>query len=177
MDHIIFHISLVTVINSSTPDLRSVMNASMSQLTCQSKKYLYQIVLPYEAYRSPWEQHRYEFPPRHVSVVYFGACAQILILSRELNNTWLFDEDGEYTDDKTTQACVTFRGGSFIRQDSSTFKLVMDVDTTGGDASDNATVEKGDWGKDRFTLSPEVGLENFPLGIARSNLGEITQSP
>lgn len=92
-----------------------------------------------------------------------------------LNDTWIYNATDSFCGEQTSDQCLTYRGGLFDTQSSSSYVQEDDVYTAGGDPSDVAQkppphIRYNAWATD--TLSVEnASLSNFPIGMPGLDFG------
>lgn len=85
-----------------------------------------------------------------------------------LNNTFVYGTSGFCSTGWTSAACVTFRGGQYNQLGSKT----RGVASTNAYPADASSYPQCDYVTDNFTLSSNITLGNFPIGIAQADWGE-----
>lgn len=92
-----------------------------------------------------------------------------LIYSRYLNNTWIYNASSPFCpEEKTDEACKTYRGGLYDPDASSSARAVADVYAAGGSPSDTDRTEglhiwDSSWTLDDLSAG-NTTLEGFPIG-------------
>lgn len=92
-----------------------------------------------------------------------------LIYSRYLNNTWIYNASSPFCpEEKTDEACKTYRGGLYDPDTSSSARAVADVYAAGGSPSDTDRTEglhiwDSSWTLDNLSAG-NTTLEGFPIG-------------
>lgn len=97
-------------------------------------------------------------------------CAVILLLicSRYLNNTWIYNTSSPFCpEEKTESFCKTYRGGLYDPDASSSAKAVADVFAAGGSSSDTDRTEGlhiwiSSWTMDNL-VAGNITLSEFPI--------------
>lgn len=99
----------------------------------------------------------------------------------DYNNSYVYTQ--EFADAtgcvNTTDAwCATHHGGWYVSGDSSTYKIASSATEAGGTEAEGKTnASFSNWMTENFTLSSNLTLSRFPVGIPRVPLGDSNYNP
>ncbi|KAL5449777.1 hypothetical protein PMIN05_001190 [Paraphaeosphaeria minitans] len=88
--------------------------------------------------------------------------------SGDYNETYIYGTDGYCTDDYSSKACVTFRGGAYDASKSSTDKSI-------GTRKDSDSF-KADWTEDTLSFGSNTSLSSFGFGVPQQDLNQAFTS-
>lgn len=111
------------------------------------------------------------------SVVWSSPCYSCLFFlhfltaarNRPINNTYVYDSQGQCISDWPENTCTTFRGGQYDANASRTY-IEANSSIAVFDSTPNVTTQSL-WAKDSLAFNSNLTLENFPLGIPRTDWG------
>ena len=98
----------------------------------------------------------------------------LLTRGRYFNDTWIYNSSTTLCDWSTSDGCVSYRGGLYDVQSSSTSSSAADVYAAGGDPRDEQPIIIQDspfsaWVNDDL-LVEDTTLEGFPIGMPGTSL-------